>query len=262
MRVLPFTLGRSISVSVSGSFMRARMRKLAATMCLWAAVASVAARPAGADTLPVRAFPPPDRQVASIVSPIWHSEDERDAAKEVPQAIRLLGIEPGMTVADIGAGSGYYVTRLSPLLGASGRIIAEDITPAYLRLLEAKVRDLHLTNVTIITGEPGDPKLPPRALDRALLIHMYHEIANPFALLYNLAGSLKPGAKIGIVDALRPVLEHGTPPPLLRCEAESLGYRQIGFSKLDGSEAYLAVFELPAGVAPHLPDTACKDQSQ
>jgi SAM-dependent methyltransferase len=238
------------------------MRNLIVAICLCVAAASAWALSACADTLPANAFPKPDRPVASIVSPIWHSEDERDAAKEVPQAVRLLGIEPGMTVADIGAGSGYYVTRLSPLLGPSGRIIAEDITPAYLRLLEAKVRDLHMTNVTVITGEPADPKLPPQALDRALLIHMYHEITNPFALLYNLAVSLKPGAKIGIVDAIRPVLEHGTPPALLRCEVESLGYRETAYTKLEGSEAYLAVFELPAGAAPHLPDAACKDRSQ
>ena len=242
--------------------MTANLRNLAVAICLCAAMASAAAQPASADTLPPEAFPKPDRPVASIVSPIWHSEDQRDAAKEVPQAVRLLGIEPGMTVADIGAGNGYYVTRLSPLLGPTGRMFAEDITPAYLRLLEAKVRDLHLTNVTVTTGEPGDPKLPPHALDRALLIHMYHEVTNPFALLYNLAGSLKPGAKIGIADATRPVLEHGTPPSLLRCEVESLGYRETAFTKLEGSEAYLAVFELPAGAAPHPPDAACKAGSQ
>jgi SAM-dependent methyltransferase len=242
--------------------MGAGMRNPILSICVCVVMVSAAPLPAGADTLPVNTFPKPDRPVASIVSPIWHNEDERDAAKEVPQAVRLLGIDAGMTVADIGAGSGYYVSRLSPLLGPSGRVIAEDITPAYLRLLEAKVRDLHLTNVSVTSGEPGDPKLPPHALDRALLIHMYHEIANPFALLYNLAGSLKPGAKIGIVDAIRPILEHGTPPSLLRCEVESLGYREIAFSKLEGSEAYLAVFELPAGVVPHLPDAVCKDQAQ
>jgi SAM-dependent methyltransferase len=238
------------------------MRNLLAAICLCIAAASAVAQSAGTGALPANAFPKPDRPVASIVSPIWHSEDERDAAKEVSQAVRILGIEPGMTVADIGAGSGYYVTRLSPLLGPSGRIIAEDITPAYLRLLEAKIRNLHLTNVTVTTGEPDDPKLPRRALDRVLLVHMYHEITNPFALLYNLAGSLKPRAKIGIVDAIRPVLQHGTPPSLLRCEVESLGYRETAFVNLEGSETYLAVFELPAEVAPHLPDTVCKDQPQ
>ena len=140
-----------------------RVSLLLAALIVLATGASAAAQMGGADTLPTRAFPKPDRPVASIVSPIWHSEDERDAVKEVPQVIRLLGIEPGMTVADIGAGSGYYVTRLSPLLGPSGRLIAEDITPAYLRSLEATVRRLHLTNVTVTSGEPPHPAAAARA---------------------------------------------------------------------------------------------------
>src|SRR5271165_644401 len=202
-------------------------------------------------------FPTPSRPVASIVSPIWHSEDERDAANEVPQAVKLLDIEPGMTVADIGAGSGYYVTRLAPLLGPSGHVIAEDITPLYLSALRVKVAAQHLANVEVITGDPEDPKLPPHSADRIILVHMYHEIAQPFALLYNLAGVLKPGAKIGIVDATRPIVEHGTPPALLKCEVESLGYIETGFHPLEGSPAYLAIFELPPGAAPRLPDRAC-----
>jgi len=66
--------------------------------------------PSGA---PAEAFPKPERPVADIVSPIWHGEKERDAAGEPRQLVRLLGIKPGMTVADIGAGSGYYVVRLA-----------------------------------------------------------------------------------------------------------------------------------------------------
>lgn len=207
------------------------------------------------------AFPKPARPVASIVSPIWHNEDARDAVKEVPQVAGLLGIEPGMTVADIGAGSGYYVTRLSPLLGPSGRVIAEDITPPYLHQLEAKVREDRLTNVTVKRGEPDDPKLPPQSVDRAILIHMYHEIAQPFALLSHLAAALKPGAKVGIVDATRRTPEHGTPPALLRCELNALGYRETSFHPLDGSDAYLAVFEMPPESKPTPPDRVvpCKE---
>jgi predicted methyltransferase len=83
--------------------------------------------------VPAAAFPKADRPVANIVSPIWHDEKERDAADEPAQLVRLLGIKSGITIADIGAGSGYYVVRLSPIVGAGGRIIAEDIKPEYLR---------------------------------------------------------------------------------------------------------------------------------
>ncbi len=73
--------------------------------------------------VPAAAFPKPQRLVADIVSPIWRGEKERDAAGEPRQLVRLLGIKPGMTVADIGAGSGYYVVRLAPIVGPNGRII-------------------------------------------------------------------------------------------------------------------------------------------
>jgi ubiquinone/menaquinone biosynthesis C-methylase UbiE len=150
-----------------------------------------------------------------------------------------------MTVADIGAGSGYYVVRLAPIVGLNGRIIAEDVVPEYLRTLHDRVRDLGLQNVTISLGEPHDPRLPAHSLDAAILVHMYHEIAQPYGLLYNLAPALKPGARVGIVDAIAPTSEHGTPPSLLRCELGVVGYREIAFHPLTGSNAYLAIFALP-----------------
>jgi predicted methyltransferase len=157
--------------------------------------------PSGA---PADVFPRPERPVADIVSPIWHGEKERDAAGESRQLVRLLGIKPGMTVADIGAGSGYYVVRLAPIIGPKGRIIAEDVVPEYLQDLRNRVRALGLQNVTIRLGEPHDPRLPAHSLDAAILVHMYHEVAQPYGLLYNLAPALKPGARVGIVDAAKP----------------------------------------------------------
>jgi predicted methyltransferase len=146
------------------------------------------------------AFPKPDRPIADIVSPIWHNEKERDDAGEPRQLVRLLAIKPGMTVADIGAGSGYHAVRLSEIVGARGRVIAEDVVPEYLRSLRKRVRDLGLQNVSISEGEPHDPKLPAGSLDIAILVHMYHEIAQPYTLLYNLVPALKPGGRVGIVD--------------------------------------------------------------
>jgi predicted methyltransferase len=168
---------------------------------------------AGSGT-PAAAFPNPDRPVADIVSPSWHDEKERDGAGEPRQLVRLLGIKSGMTVADIGAGSGYYVVRLSPIVGRRGRIIAEDVVPEYLQGLLSRVRDLGLQNVVISLGEPHDPRLPADSLDVAILVHMYHEITQPYGLLYNLVPALKPGARVGIVDTYAPTSEHGTPSAL------------------------------------------------
>jgi len=209
---------------------------------------------------PASAFPKPDRPVADIVSPIWHDEKQRDDAGEPRQLVRLLGINSGMTIADIGAGSGYYVVRLSPIVGPHGRIIAEDVVPEYLQDLRSRVHGLGLQNVTISLGEPHDPRLPAGSLDIAILVHMYHEITQPYALLYNLVPALKPGARVGIVDAYGPTSEHGTPPSLLRCEFAVVGYREISLDRLTGSDAYLALFEPPTIASRTRPETmvTCK----
>jgi len=209
---------------------------------------------------PAAAFPKPDRPVANIVSPIWHDEKERDDAGEPRQLAHLLGIQSGMTVADIGAGSGYYVVRLSPIVGPRGRIIAEDVVPEYLRVLRKRMHDLGLQNVAINLGEPRDPRLPAGSLDIAILVHMYHEIAEPYGLLYNLVPALKPGGRVGIVDAYRPTSEHGTPPSLLRCELEVVGYHEISLNRLTGSNAYLAIFAPPTVTSRTRPEAmvACR----
>jgi SAM-dependent methyltransferase len=206
------------------------------------------------------AFPKPDRPVADIVSPIWHDEKERDDAGEPTQLIQLLGIKSGMTVADIGAGSGYYVVRLSPIVGPRGRIIAEDVVPEYLRSLRKQVRDLGLQNVVIGLGEPHDPRLPVDSLDIAILVHMYHEITQPYGLLYNLVPAFKLGARVGIVDAYGPTSQHGTPPDLLRCELAAVGYRENSLDRLTGSNAYLAIFAPPSVASRTRPEAivACK----
>jgi SAM-dependent methyltransferase len=209
---------------------------------------------------PAAAFPKPDRPVADIISPIWHDEKERDAAGEPGQLVRLLDIASGMTVADIGAGSGYYVVRLSPIVGPRGRIIAEDVVPEYLQGLRKRVRDAGLQNVIISRGEPHDPRLPADSLDVAILVHMYHEIAQPYGLLYNLVPALKPGARVGIVDAYGQTSQHGTPPDLLRCELAAVGYRQISLDRLKGGDAYVAIFAPPSVADRTRPEAmvACK----
>ena len=88
-------------------------------------------------------------------------------------------------------------------------------------------------------GEPHDPRLPAGSVDIAILVHMYHEIAQPYALLYNLLPALKRDARVGIVDAFAPTSKHGTPPSLLRCELAAIGYREIGFNKATQTSRHL-----------------------
>jgi ubiquinone/menaquinone biosynthesis C-methylase UbiE len=157
-----------------------------------------------------------------------------------------MGLKRRMRLGDIGAGNGYHTLRLSKLIGPSGVIIAQDVKAGYLAELARRARRRKLYNVRLALGEPHDPRLPPASLDAAILVHMYHEVAQPYAFLYNLAPALKPGARIGIVDLDRPTGSHGTPPGLLRCELAAVGYREVGFHNLTGDAGYLAIFEVPS----------------
>ncbi|MEH2503753.1 MULTISPECIES: class I SAM-dependent methyltransferase [unclassified Bradyrhizobium] len=195
--------------------------------------------------VPAKEFPAPQRPVAQIVSPGRASEQHRDSLNEAGEIARLLELKPGMTVADIGAGSGYHTVRLSGLVGPTGAVIAQDVTRSYLIALARRTQRLRLTNVTFALGKPHDPRLPGSSLDAAILVHMYHEIAQPYALLYNLAPALRSGARVGIVDLERPTSEHGTPIELLRCELTAIGYREVATHQLAGDGGYLAVFSPP-----------------
>lgn len=200
-------------------------------------------------------FPKPDRPVAEIVSPLWASEADRDRARETEQVFAAAGVRPGMTVADIGAGSGYYVVRLSPVVGPGGRVIAQDIEPTYMRELQVRIAGLGLSNVDFVLGEPDDAKLPLGSVDLALMIHMYHEIAQPYGVLHRLAASMKPGGLVGIVDSDAPPERHGTPPALLDCEMTAVGYRRVSIQTLTGGVGYLALYQPPASSALPAPSS-------
>jgi predicted methyltransferase len=223
--------------------------------CLLLAACSADAQAPVAEALPIGKlappgavadqFPRPARPVADIVTDTWSQEHIRDDAGEATTVMRLLGVKAGQTIADIGAGSGYYTVRLAEVVGPKGRVIGQDIMPLYLRGLAERVRKTGWRNITLALGDPHDPRLPPQSLDIALMVHMYHEIEQPYGLLWNLRASLKPGGIIGIVDADRPTQRHGTPPKLLRCELAAVGYRQTGFHPLQPGQ-YLAIFVLDA----------------
>ncbi len=195
------------------------------------------------ESQPQSQFPAPQRPVAPIVSSAYRDEDSRDSVGEFETVVRLAEIRPGMSVADIGAGQGYYTVRLSPMVGRTGRVLAQDIVPATLRDLGQRVQRERLDNVALRLGQPNDPQLPDGSFDRILMIHMYHEIAQPFEFLWHLRNDLKSGGSIIVVDADRPTDRHGTPPRLLVCEFNALGYELKRFERLPDSESYFASFE-------------------
>ncbi len=196
-----------------------------------------------------RDFPAASRPVADVVTDTWSNEDTRDRAGEADTVMALLRVRPGMHVADVGAGSGYYTVRLSRRVGPAGRVVAQDIMPEYLRKLRDRVRREGLANVTLALGEPHDPRLPPASADLVMLVHMYHEVEQPYAFLHNLRPALRPGGRVAVVDLDRPTSRHGTPADLLRCEFAAAGYRQTAMHTLPEGSGYLAVFT-PAGTAP------------
>jgi ubiquinone/menaquinone biosynthesis C-methylase UbiE len=195
-------------------------------------------------------FPTPDRPVAPIISPAYSSEEARDRVGEAARVMDRLGVRPGMRVADIGAGDGYYTVRLAGRLAGQGTVYAEDVKAEYLQRLERRLRREGLGHVTIIHGRAGDPRLPKGIIDVAILAHMYHEIENPYEFLYRLWPALAAGARVAIVDLDKPTQDHGTPPALLRCELAAVGYRQVDFIGLAPADGYLAVFTAPAQLPP------------
>lgn len=212
---------------------------------------------------PAEKFPKPDRPVAEIVAAQWAQEKQRDKADEFGQVAKLMKIMPGETVADVGAGSGYYVFRFAKLVGPGGRVLAEDITPDYLADLEKRVTASGETNITVVRGEAHDPRLPRASVDAAVLVHMYHEISQPYGLLHNLAAAMTPNGRVGIVDADDIPSKHGTPPKLLRCELAAAGYKELSLTKLKGGVGYLAIFQAPAPEARPDPATItpCRDEA-
>jgi SAM-dependent methyltransferase len=190
-------------------------------------------------------FPTPERAVAPIVSPIYSDEKTRDENGEAKRVMDRLGIRPGLRVGDIGAGAGYYTVRLARRLGASGTIYAEDVRADYLKGLEARIQREGIRGVKLVLGAPNDPKLMPNSIDVALLSFVYHEIENPYEFLYRLRPALANNARVAIIDLDQPTQSHGTPPDLLRCELEAVGYREIDFTSLAPADGYLAIFVPP-----------------
>jgi ubiquinone/menaquinone biosynthesis C-methylase UbiE len=202
-----------------------------------------------AQTLPAQtpAPPPPTHATSTPYAGDLSIFEEpgRDKRLQIDRVMDLLQLKPGNTIADIGAGSGWFSVRAARRVAPKGLVIAEDINPKAIAYIQQRAKREQLSNITTILGTPDDPKLAPNSLDAALMLKVYHEIAHPPVVLANLRAALKPGARFGIIDRNGNGADHGLKESILRAEVEHAGFRQVArydFTKADGQD-YFLIFE-------------------
>jgi predicted methyltransferase len=166
----------------------------------------------------------------------------RDERLQINRVMEILAITPGKTVADIGAGSGWFTVRAARRVTETGTVYAVDINPEATRYIDKRVQKERLHNVKTILSKSDDPQLPANQIDAVLLLKTYHEVDKPVALLRTLRTSLRPGAKVGIIDRNGNGQNHGVDRDVVIKEAAEAGYvllSQYDFVKGDDMDYFL-----------------------
>jgi ubiquinone/menaquinone biosynthesis C-methylase UbiE len=161
----------------------------------------------------------------------WLDRRERETEENPDEALSIIGIKKGSSVADIGAGSGYMTVRLSKRVGSNGVVYASDIQQPMLDILDKRLKSSRITNVQLVLGAPDDPKLPTASIDLALLVDVYHEFSQPQAMLRGIHEALKPGGRLVLLEykkedpsiPIRP--EHKMSVSEAKMEVEPEGFR-------------------------------------
>ncbi len=170
----------------------------------------------------------------------------RDERLQINRVMDILGVAPGKSVADIGAGSGWFTVRAARRVGTGGMVFAVDINAEAVRYIEERAKKEQLQNVKTVLSKADDPLLPAGSVDAVLMLKTYHEIAQPVTLLRNLRGALRPGARVGIIDRNGNGEDHGVGREVVLGEAKEAGYKlleQYDFVKGDKMD-YFLVFTL------------------
>jgi ubiquinone/menaquinone biosynthesis C-methylase UbiE len=161
----------------------------------------------------------------------WLTRPERIQEEDPDRMLAALDIRKGATVADIGAGVGYHVWRLSEMVGSGGRVIGEDIQEGMIRLMKKNIEDRKLKNVELVLGTPTDPKLPSNSLDLVLMVDVYHEFSEPVTMMRHIQEALKPDGRVVLVEfrkedpsvPIQPL--HKMSVQEVRSELEPLGFK-------------------------------------
>jgi len=166
-------------------------------LALFAALTFGAALPAQVATKANETYQTPEGR-KSVAAGL--SNPERDQSQKPGLLIREMGLEPGMTVADVGTGVGYMLPFLSKRVGPEGHVIAEDIADDFLSAAKQLAQTRELTNVSFVKGTESDPGLPEGQVDMVLVLDVYHHFNYPEKMLAAIHKALKPGGKLVIVE--------------------------------------------------------------
>ena len=180
----------------------------------------------------------------------WLERTEREIEEEPETALNAIGIAPGSTVADVGAGSGYFAVRMARRVGAQGRVYANDLQPEMLAMLASRLQKEGVPNVTLVQGTVDDPKLPAASIDLILLVDVYHEFSQPQIMLRRMREALKPGGRLVLLEyrkedpsvPIRP--EHKMSVAEAKLEVEAEGYT---LSRVDSAlpRQHILIFTRP-----------------
>ena len=130
----------------------------------------------------------------------WLERPEREDEEAPSKALDALELKPGMVVADIGAGSGYYSSRIARRVGPTGRVYATDIQPGMIEILDRRIKSEGVTNITTVLGGMDDPRLPPASIDLAIMVDVYHELQQPQIFLQRLKETFKPNGRLVLLE--------------------------------------------------------------
>jgi len=156
-----------------------------------------------ADKLPAPLSKYKGRRIAQTMSfhgAPWLIREERDQEENTKLLLEALQVKEGQTVADIGCGNGFYTLQLARLVGPQGRVLAVDIQPEMLKLLNERASEAGIENIEPVLSTPADPKLPAGEVDLVLLVDVYHEFAYPEQMLRAMRTSLKPTGHVALAE--------------------------------------------------------------
>ncbi len=158
-----------------------------------------------------RASPSPDgigktymgREISGVMGwqgAAWLEREEREKEERGDVLLRELALRPGMNVADVGAGTGYYARRMSPLVGPSGTVYAVDVQPEMIRMMGELTAKARIGNIKPVLASVDNVKLPDASIDLAIMVDVYHELEFPFEVMESIVRALKPGGRVAYVE--------------------------------------------------------------